>query len=402
MRRRGRRGSATRAARAAVVELLAAVGPERVAQTPAAERPGSLRWAHPAVRDGGSAPRSVGVLEQRDQALAVEAGRRFEAGELDDRRVDVEQLDGCLHHGAGVREPGRRHDQRHVQRLLEERVLAHQPAVLAQVEAVVADQHDHRVLPGVRAVERVEHHADLRVGERDAGSVGRERLATEGRIGHEPRRLAADERQTRERLRLRLHGDRGHVGEVVRPDTARARSPRGGRGRSSAPAPPTSRGGGRTPRRRKRTWACARAGARPRVGRVGRRAGRGRRRVLSPRGRGAPPRRRSGRAPRSHPDALPGRPSGSRRASGRSCPPRPCGRRAPRTAPAAAARARAAAGPRSARRPCARAATRSASRRATGCTSPPARTRARSARRGRRAGRSPASSRAHPRRRAAW
>jgi hypothetical protein len=49
--------------------------------------------------------------------------------------------------------------------------------VLPEVEAVVADQHDDRVLPEIGAVERVEHHAELRVGERDAGPVGGRRLA---------------------------------------------------------------------------------------------------------------------------------------------------------------------------------------------------------------------------------
>jgi hypothetical protein len=68
--------------------------------------------------------RPLGVLEQRDEALAVQVRGRHETGQLDDRRIDVEQLDGRTHDRALVREAGRRHDQGNPQRLFEERVLA--------------------------------------------------------------------------------------------------------------------------------------------------------------------------------------------------------------------------------------------------------------------------------------
>jgi hypothetical protein len=75
-----------------------------------------------------------------------------------------------------VRQAGRCHDERNPQRLFEERVLAQQAPVLAEVEAVVAHQDDDRVPPPVVAVESVEHEAHLRVGERDAGLVRGDRL----------------------------------------------------------------------------------------------------------------------------------------------------------------------------------------------------------------------------------
>ena len=73
-------------------------------------------------------------------------------------------------------------DQRHAQRLLEERFLAPQAAI-AQMKAVIAHEHDDGVLPEVEPVERLQDEADVGIGERDAGEIGRDALRLRRGLG---------------------------------------------------------------------------------------------------------------------------------------------------------------------------------------------------------------------------
>ena len=101
--------------------------------------------------------------------------------------------------------PGAAIDQRHAATALEERVLV-PPVPLVVVIAVVADEDDQRVVPELEPVERVEHAADLRVHEGDAGVVGAQELhAVLVGEGVEGRRESAAR-----------HGERRHGRDVGR------------------------------------------------------------------------------------------------------------------------------------------------------------------------------------------
>ena len=147
--------------------------------------------------------------------------------------------------------------------------------MLAEVEAVVPGQHDHGVLPEVETVERVEEHPHLRVGEGHAGLVRGHRLPPEGGVRDEAGRLAAEQRQAGQRLRLRLDRDRRHVGEVVRRERQRGHRLRRveaevARGRDPAQVRAHEAHG-----EEERSVAGSARGAQPRAAPGGRRAGRG-------------------------------------------------------------------------------------------------------------------------------
>jgi hypothetical protein len=74
--------------------------------------------------------------------------------------------------------PGATIKQRHAGALFKEAHLLPQ-AVLAHVVAVVAGEDDDRVVGQAQPVERVDHAADLRVHEADAGVVGLHALAAQ-------------------------------------------------------------------------------------------------------------------------------------------------------------------------------------------------------------------------------
>src|SRR5215510_10576942 len=126
---------------------------------------------------GGLFPGAPRRIEQRDEAAALEMRGRGQAAQLHERWIDVQELDQARAALASGFRTRCSDDQRRAGRQFKQGVLV-PPAALAQVIAVIAEEDDDRRVGQLKAVERVEHFAHLRVGERDAGVVSAHELAT--------------------------------------------------------------------------------------------------------------------------------------------------------------------------------------------------------------------------------
>src|ERR1043165_4819236 len=91
------------------------------------------------LRRGGSAPRGLPVFWARAQAFSAEVGRRLQAAEISQRRIDVHQFD-CARRYACDFGFWQRNHERHTGRFLEEQLLL-PLAVFAQTPAVVTPEH---------------------------------------------------------------------------------------------------------------------------------------------------------------------------------------------------------------------------------------------------------------------
>src|SRR5262245_13719495 len=101
--------------------------------------------------------------------------RRLEPAEIDERRVEIDELDDAGRALAIALSAGHMNDQRRPGRGFEERALV-PPAAAAKMEAVVADEDDDCVLRQAEALEGFQQSADLGVHEGDAGIVGAHEL----------------------------------------------------------------------------------------------------------------------------------------------------------------------------------------------------------------------------------
>ncbi len=121
-------------------------------------------------------PRSLRILEQRYKAGPLEVCRQFETCQFADGWHQIDQFDDLVADRTGGRQSRHADDHRHPRGLLEQRVLRPMP-VFAQVESVVGEEDHDRVVGQAQFVQRVEYEPKLRIEERDAGVVGRNRLA---------------------------------------------------------------------------------------------------------------------------------------------------------------------------------------------------------------------------------
>lgn len=121
-------------------------------------------------------PGGMRIVEQRGEGSPCEPIRGGQAGEFDERRIEIEKLDDARTADAAFLSRG---GQEHCRRsgVFVQDVLAPPTAALAEQIAVVADQHDDGVVPQPQAIQTVEHGAELRVHEADAGEIAAERFA---------------------------------------------------------------------------------------------------------------------------------------------------------------------------------------------------------------------------------
>ena len=201
------------------------------------------RGAHGALRLVGGVERHLGehlvahlvdvTADQREQRRALEPRRLVDAGDVADRRVQVEVAHQRVVDPPTGEAPGPPHDEHHA-----DATVVHRRLRVREREAVVGREDHQRVVDDAVLVERVQHRADALVERPGAGL------------------------------------ERGHVapglGRVD--DVARAAASRGRRGPRSARS---TRGGSRRTRPRGRT-------ARSRAGPLGDEAGRRRRDVAHP------------------------------------------------------------------------------------------------------------------------
>ena len=124
----------------------------------------------PWVVSAGQGRGARGVAELRHEAMPLELGPLGQAAEGGERRVDVEQLGGLRADSARL-DARAGDDQGDPRRAVPERVLAADP-LLAQVPAVVGQEHHDRVRRQAARLERIEHAADLAVDEARAREVG--------------------------------------------------------------------------------------------------------------------------------------------------------------------------------------------------------------------------------------
>jgi len=94
------------------------------------------------------------VAQHVAQARAVETGRRGKGGQFAQGRVEVDGLGQRAGACGGARDAGRGHDQGNAGGMLIVAVFAPE-SVVAEMPAVVAQQHDHGVFGEPAAVERV-------------------------------------------------------------------------------------------------------------------------------------------------------------------------------------------------------------------------------------------------------
>ncbi len=199
-------------------------------------------------RDVGAGPSAVfRVGEQCAQAVAIEpralvAAPRvaLQSAQVDQGGVDVDQRDGPAALARRARNARGADDQRNADALLPQRVLEEE-VLLTMVVAVVAGEHDDRVVLERAAVDRVHDPADLLVDERDACEIGLQILLQtflQRRVGlpeqaevHRPlavlRQVAAEERvvPVAGADHGKLHGLRGeHVVETLRRVERRVRA----------------------------------------------------------------------------------------------------------------------------------------------------------------------------------
>ena len=138
-----------------------AIRPHGVAHDAAAAR---------VLAERGFLPGPLRRIEQRRKAGALQVGRQRQPGQLAEGRVDIHELHQRLRMTSGGLLAGGTADQRRVRVVLEVGVLAPRP-VLAQLPAVVAPQHNHRLLAQAQPVELLQDAPELGIHVADAGIV---------------------------------------------------------------------------------------------------------------------------------------------------------------------------------------------------------------------------------------
>ena len=108
--------------------------------------------------------------EQGAPAYALGAGQRRDARKVKDGGADVNIQHQLIAHGGLGDQTRVAHEHGNTQALLVERALVAE-AVLAEIEAVVAEKDDHGVGGEAELIEAIEDAPDARVGARDAAMV---------------------------------------------------------------------------------------------------------------------------------------------------------------------------------------------------------------------------------------
>jgi hypothetical protein len=154
-----------------------------------AERRARRRW----VRE----PRAPARLHERAQRVALERGRRRDAGKVEDGRGHVDELDDLVAHD-GRHTAGRDDDERYAHLGFVERLAVADHAVLVEALAVVGGDDDERIVEEPARGELVEEPGDLGVHRHD------------GRV------VEVDDRLHEVRRRLEQVTDDPHAVDVVR------------------------------------------------------------------------------------------------------------------------------------------------------------------------------------------
>ena len=146
-----------------VVQLLAAVRPFAVTIPGGAKAAADLPRLATHGREGSLTHLAGGVAEDRRQAQPVEPAQRGEAAHLQQRRVDVDELDETRRRRSRRAHAGARDHERDAQRVVEEEIGAGERSVPSGGRRRIAGQdHDH-VLGDPAAVEGGQNDADLSV-----------------------------------------------------------------------------------------------------------------------------------------------------------------------------------------------------------------------------------------------
>jgi len=154
-----------------VVEFLAAIGINNVAPLFAAHSVVALV----VTGDGGTLAFRRGIFELRRQADAFQVIAFRQTSELDERRIDVEQLGGLIAAlTCGDARAGK--DERDLRAVIPEAVFAGD-LFLAEMPAVITPHDDDGVIAMAGLIERGEQAADLRIGEAGTREVAADEVA---------------------------------------------------------------------------------------------------------------------------------------------------------------------------------------------------------------------------------
>ena len=154
-----------------IVELLGVVGVADVAPTFAADAVVALV----VTRDGGAQTGRRRILELRGEAEALEVRASRKVSEVDQGRIDIEEL-GRLHRALAAFHAGSGEDQGNFGAAIPERVFAGN-FFFSEVPAVIAPDDDDRVVGDARLVECDEESADLRINEAGTSEVTADEVA---------------------------------------------------------------------------------------------------------------------------------------------------------------------------------------------------------------------------------
>ncbi len=114
-----------------------------------------------------------GARQERDEADTGHRGtQRRQAGELHDRRRDVDGPNQGVDLRAGRDHARTAHEQRHVSAGRVEEIPVLNFLVISQAFAVVGDEHDQRVRLELQLAQTVQQPADLAIQEGDLVRVG--------------------------------------------------------------------------------------------------------------------------------------------------------------------------------------------------------------------------------------
>src|SRR5258706_1910437 len=127
--------------------------------------------AAPDLRESGPVPFRRRIIEERPETDAGKIFRRREAAQISEGRIKVHKLYGALAGFAVAAGSGRDDDQRDAGGVLKEALL-HPKAMFTEMVAVVAPEHDDRIVPKFEPAHGVNEAPDLRVHEGDGGVIG--------------------------------------------------------------------------------------------------------------------------------------------------------------------------------------------------------------------------------------
>ena len=155
---------------AMVVELLGAI---RFAAIPgvAVTAIGEGMVAELVGRQGGMIPLHLRVLQQWHKAAPFVLRIRREPAQLDQRGIHIEQVDDTIALNTGGCHAGHADHERHAVRLFPQIGFA-VFRLLAQMPAVVAPEHEDRVVGVLALLQCIEQHTQAVVHVADVGEVG--------------------------------------------------------------------------------------------------------------------------------------------------------------------------------------------------------------------------------------